>query len=132
MVKKLSEDKTIIYHGYVEDMKEIYKNVHCTVHPSYYPEGLSNVLLESLACSRPIITTNRSGCKEVIEDRINGFEIKQNDLDSLIEAVKKFVNLTNDEKKQMGINGRQKVENEFDRNIVINKYLEAIEEVTNG
>ena len=40
--------------------------------------------------------------------------------------------MSNDEKKQMGINGRQKVEKEFDRNIVINKYLEAIEEVTNG
>ena len=129
LVNELSERGVLIYEGYVEDMKEIYKRVQCTIHPTYYPEGMSNVLLESLACSRPIITTDRPGCKEIVEDGVNGFIVKQNDLEYLIEKIEKFLSLSNEERKQMGINGRKKVEEEFDRNIVINKYLEAIASV---
>ena len=129
LVKELSDEGVIVYEGYVDDMKKIYEKVQCTIHPTYYPEGLSNVLLESLACSRPIITTDRPGCKEVVEDGVNGFIVKQNDLDDLIEKVEKYLSLSNEERKQMGINGRRKVEKEFDRQIVIDKYQEAIKEV---
>lgn len=130
LVKELSEKGILIYEGYVDDMKEVYKRVQCTIHPTYYPEGMSNVLLESLACGRPIITTDRPGCKEIVEDGVNGFVVKQNDLDDLIEKIEKYLSLSNEERKQLGLNGRRKVEKEFDRNIVINKYLDAINKVT--
>ena len=54
-------------------MAAIYRQMSCTIHPTYYPEGLSNVLLESAASGRPIITTNRSGCREVVDNGINGY-----------------------------------------------------------
>ena len=130
LVKELSDKGILIYEGYVDDMKEVYKRIQCTIHPTYYPEGMSNVLLESLACGRPIITTDRPGCKEIVEDGVNGFVVKQNDLDDLIEKIEKYLSLSNEERKQMGLNGRRKVEKEFDRNIVINKYLDAINKVT--
>ena len=127
IVDKLVSNSILIYHGSVENMiDEIYRNVHCVIHPTYYAEGLSNVLLEALACGRPIITTDRAGCKEVVEDGINGYIVKQKDSQDLIDKVEKFISLSINEKKQMGINGRDKVEKEFDRNIVINKYLEEI------
>ena len=129
IVKELSDKGVIVYEGYVDDMKKIYEKVQCTIHPTYYPEGLSNVLLESLACSRPIITTDRPGCREVVEDGINGFIVKQNDFDDLIEKIEKYLSLSNEERKQMGKNGRRKVEEEFDRQIVIDKYQKAIKEV---
>ena len=130
LVKELSEKGILIYEGYVDDMKEVYKRIQCTIHPTYYPEGMSNVLLESLACGRPIITTDRPGCKEIVEDGVNGFVVKQNDLNDLIEKIEKYLSLSNEERKQLGLNGRRKVEKEFDRNIVINKYLDAINKVT--
>ena len=129
IVKELSDKGVIVYEGYVDDMKKIYEKVQCTIHPTYYPEGLSNVLLESLACSRPIITTDRPGCREVVEDGVNGFIVKQNDLDDLIMKIEKYLSLSNEKRKQMGISGRKKVEKEFDRQIVIDKYQEAINEV---
>lgn len=132
LIKSLVKDNILIYDGYVEDMTDIYKNVQCTIHPTYYPEGLSNVLLETCACARPIITTDRPGCKEVIEDGYNGFIVKQKESEDLIKQVEKFISLSNDERKQLGLNARRKVEKEFDRNIVISKYLEAINEATNG
>ena len=129
VVKELSDKGVIVYEGYVDDMKKIYEKIQCTIHPTYYPEGLSNVLLESLACSRPIITTDRPGCREVVEDGVNGFVVKQNDLDDLIEKIEKYLSLSNEERKQMGKNGRRKVEKEFDRQIVIDKYQDAIKKV---
>lgn len=127
ILKDLNDNGTIIYHGMVRDVRTILKNVHCTVHPTYYPEGLSNVLLESCACGRPIITTNRSGCREVIDDGINGFICKQKDSEDLIKQIEKFISLPYEKKKQMGLAGRAKVEKEFDRNIVVQAYLNEIE-----
>ena len=117
---------TVIYHGLVADMKPIYQMISCTVHPTYYPEGLSNVLLESAASGRPIITTDRSGCREVVEDGVNGYVVKQQDSKDLIEKIEKFLSLSVEERKTMGMAGRSKVEREFDRMIVIKKYMSEL------
>lgn len=128
-LEEYSERGIIKYHGMVRDMRDIYRQVHCVIHPTYYPEGLSNVLLEASAVGRPIITTNRSGCREVIEDGINGFLVKERDSKDLIKKVEKFISLPDEKKEAMGLAGRKKVEKEFDRNIVIEKYLEVIKEL---
>jgi len=121
------EDKGIItYHGLIMDVRDVLSYTHCTIHPTYYPEGLSNVLLESSASGRPIITTDRSGCREVVDDGVNGYMIKQKDTQSLIDIVEKFISLTNDERKEMGLAGRKKVEKEFDRQIVVDAYLSEV------
>lgn len=117
----------VIYHGMVRDVREIHKISHCTIHPSFYPEGLSNVLLESCASARPIITTDRSGCKEVVDDGVNGYVVKQRDSEDLIQKIEKFLALTQGQKMQMGLAGRAKVEKEFDRKIVVEAYLKEME-----
>ncbi len=115
------------YHGMVRDVREILKDAHCTIHPSFYPEGLSNVLLESSACARPIITTDRSGCKEVVVDGVNGFVVKQRDSADLIQKIERFIALPYEEKMKMGLAGRAKVEREFNRQIVVDAYLKEME-----
>mgnify|MGYP004460621397 CR=1 FL=1 len=122
-LQKLNENGTIVYHGLVKDMASVYRKMSCTIHPTYYPEGLSNVLLESAASGRPIITTNRAGCREVVDDGINGYIVKEKNSRDLIEKIDMFLSKSTEEKKQMGIAGRRKVEKEFDRQIVIKKYL---------
>lgn len=128
----LQEKGIIVYHGNVSDVREIHKMTHCTVHPTYYPEGMSNVLLEACANGRPIITTERPGCGEIIEDGINGYVVRQNDSSDVVDKIEEFLTLTHEEKKQMGLNGRTKVEREFDRNIVIEKYMKELETVNNA
>lgn len=128
-LERLQKKNVVQYHGMVRDMVAVYREMSCTIHPSYYPEGLSNVLLESAACGRPIITTDRSGCREVIDDGINGFICKQNDSQDLIKQIEKFLSLSWEERKDMGLAGRKKVEKEFSREIVIQKYLKELEEV---
>lgn len=123
----LSKKGTIIYHGQVDDMVSVYNDMHCIVHPSFYPEGLSNVLLEASASGRPIITTDKPGCKELVVDGYNGFMIKQKDAQDLIDKLNKFIGLSFEEKKEMGINGRKYIEDKYDRNIVVNTYIGDIE-----
>ena len=126
-LKEMQEKDIIRYYGLQRDVKEFHKISHCTIHPTYYPEGMSNVLLESAACGRPIITTNRSGCREIVDDGINGYLVEQQNSQNLISKIEKFLELDYDTKKQMGLAGRCKVEKEFDRQIVIDAYMAEIE-----
>ena len=128
-LNELTKNGTIVYHGMLRDVREILAKTHCTIHPSFYPEGISNVLLESCACARPIITTDRSGCREVIDDGVNGFNVKQCDSQDLIEKIERFLALSHEQKTQMGLAGRAKVEREFDRQVVVNAYLKEMEAV---
>ncbi len=131
-LQEFVDDGSVIYHGLVRNVREIHKKVHCVIHPTYYPEGLSNVLLEACAGCRPIITTNRSGCREVIDDGVNGFIVKQNDTEDLIKQIEKFIALPYDKKKEYGFAGRAKVEKEFDRQIVVEAYVGELEKVNSG
>lgn len=120
------EKKIIIYHGLVEDMKEIYRSCHCVVLPSYR-EGLSNVILEAAACGRPAIVSDIPGCREAVEDMKTGFLVKVGDAEDLTVKMKKFVMLSTEEKERMGRLAREKMEKEFNRSIVVDTYLEEIE-----
>lgn len=129
ILKEAEQKQIIIYHGLQYDIRPFLEKSHCTIHPTYHPEGMSNVLLESLACGRPIITTNRSGCKEIVEDGINGYVVKQQNVADLTQKVEQFLALPNEEKRKMGEKGRKKIEKEFDRNIVVQAYIEEIEKI---
>ncbi len=125
-IHELAEKGACIYHGQVDHMQDIYKDIHCIIHPTYYSEGMSNVLLEACACGRPGITTDREGCREIIDDGINGYIVRQKDLDDLIEKVEKFLALDSRAKADMGKAAREKVEKQFDRQIVTDKYMQEI------
>lgn len=129
-MKEWVEKDILIYHGQVKTIPEMHRISQCTIHPSYYPEGMSNVLLESAACARPIITTDRSGCREIIDDGINGFIVRQKDSRDLIKKIEQFIKLPWEEKEKMGLAGRKKVENEFDRKIVVDKYINELDHLT--
>lgn len=128
-IKKMHAEGTIIYDGVTTDVRPYIQNVHCTVHASYYPEGMSNVLLESCASARAIITTSRPGCGEIVDDGVNGFITRPHDVVDLCCQVRKFLALSSDERAVMGKAARKKVEREFDRQIVVNKYLKEIEQI---
>ena len=99
---------------------------HATLHASYH-EGMSNVLLETAASGRPIIATNVPGCKETYDDGVSGISFKPRDVDDMVRAIKEFLSLSNEQKAQMGKAGREKMEREFNRDIIVNKYMQIIE-----
>lgn len=119
----------VIYHGLVNNIQDYEKASHCIVLPSFHPEGISNVLLEAASCARPIITTNRPGCRETVDDGETGFIIRERDSQDLVEKMQKFLDLTYAERKRMGLQGRMKMEREFDRQIVVDAYLDVINQM---
>ena len=129
-VDELSEAGVIRFLGSQSDVRPFLGAAHCTIMPSYH-EGMSNVNLESAANGRPVITTNVPGCRETVDDGVTGILVKVRDSQSLIEGIEKFLNLTYERKKQMGIEGRKKVERDFDRQTVINAYLKELEIISN-
>ncbi len=119
----------IVWHGFQKDVNPYLKNCEALVLPSYYPEGISNVLMEASATGRPILTTNMPGCREVVEDGVTGFRFEPRSSKSLIEALEKFLKLSKEEKAKMGKAARKKMENEFDRKLVVKDYMDEIERV---
>ncbi len=128
-LEKLGKQDIIYYRGSQKDVRPWIKRSHSVIHPSMYGEGMSNVLLENASSGRPIITTDNAGCKETVDNEISGFIYKGGDVEALVNAIEKFVAMENDKRKQMGLKGRQKVEKEFSREVVIKAYLEIIKKI---
>jgi galacturonosyltransferase len=113
-------------NGKQSDVHPFYVNCHCAVLPSYH-EGTANVMLEASSTGRPVIATNIPGCQETFDEGITGFGCEVRDKDSLLNAMKRMISLTNDERKQMGIAARKKMEREYDRQLVIDAYIQEID-----
>lgn len=128
-LKTFQDKGIIIYHGMLRDVREVIRKTHCTIHPTFYPEGMSNVLLESAACGRPLITTNRSGCREIVDHDLNGYLVESQNIQDLIEKIEEFIKLDYKKKVKMGLAGRKKIESEFDRKIVVDAYIEELQKL---
>ena len=114
------------YIGFRDDIGDWIAKCHCTVLPSHGGEGVPNVLLESAATGRACIGSMINGTMDVIEDGVTGYLFETGKADSLAEQIEKFLNLSAEEKAAMGKAGREKVEREFDRQIVIRKYCDEV------
>lgn len=128
-VEKAVQEGYVLYHGQQKNMKPFFEMSACLLHPSWYPEGMSNVLLEAAASARPAITTNRAGCREVVEDGKTGFIVPVQDEKAFLQAVEKFLDLPWEEHREMGLNARAKVEKEFDRQTVAECYIKTIKQI---
>ena len=125
-MKEWTDQGFVKYLGVSDDVREQIASADCIVLPSYR-EGTPRTLLEAAAMGKPIITTNVVGCKEVVEHGVNGFLCEVKNTQDLALKMKELLLLSNDQRRLMGEKGRLKMEKEFDENIVIQKYLQAID-----
>ena len=129
-LRSLEERGIILYRGQQEDVLPWIRRSHAVIHPSYYGEGMSNVLLENAACGRPIITTDNPGCRETVVDGVSGFVYHGGDVDALVRLIEHLTHeMTNQDREKSGIKGRKKIEAEFDRSFVVDAYSKAIKEL---
>lgn len=118
----------IEYIGQQKDIHRWIKAAHAVIHPSYH-EGMSNVLLEAAAAGRPVIASDISGCREAFDEKISGLAFQVKNSMDLVRAVEEFIRMPYEQKIVMGKEGRRKMEREFDRRIVVAKYMEEIEKI---
>lgn len=109
--------------GEVSDIQTYIGISDICVLPSFYKEGLSRFLLEASSMSKPIITTDIVGCNDVVSHGENGFLVKPKDVRELVLYTEKL--LDDDTLRQkMGENSRNKVLENFEQRLVVEKYVE--------
>lgn len=126
-VEQLSKDGILSFYGFRQDPRPLYEAAHVVVLPSYH-EGMSNVLLEAAATGRALITSDIPGCRESVEDGKNGYLCRAGDAESLEQAIRKFMEQKPQQRERMGILGREKMESEFDRKVIVKKTLQTLKE----
>lgn len=119
---------TIEFLGYVTDMPGQLRRSSIFVLPSYYREGVPRVLLEAAACGIPVITTDVPGCRETVVDGETGFLVPPQDAVALSEALSKLLSDPS-MRKRMGRQGRELVEEKFDKRVITEKYLDVYRDI---
>jgi glycosyltransferase involved in cell wall biosynthesis len=115
----------IEYLGTTDNVAQYVEKADCVVLPSYR-EGTPRSLLEAASMAKPLIATNIAGCKQTIDEGVNGFLCEVKDAQSLADAFQKMLSLSPESLQVMGQASREKMEREFDERIVIDKYLRII------
>lgn len=115
----------IKYLGVSSDVRSVMQKADVVVLPSYR-EGLPRVMLESLAMAKPVITTNVAGCRDTVRDTVNGFLIPPKNCNALAEAMVKMCNLSLEGRELMGQEGRKMALKEFDEKVIVKRYFEEI------
>lgn len=125
VIKKLEQEGIINYYGYQKDVRPFIKKCGCFVLPSWH-EGMANTNLECAASGRPVITSNIHGCKEAVEDGVNGYLCKKKDTDALYKVLKRFVRLPYKERRNMGRAGRMRMEKFFDKRKIVTETISEL------
>ena len=128
IIKRWHDERIVTNFGEVPDVRPFICRADCVVLPSYR-EGIPKSLLEALAMEKPIITTNTAGCREVIEEGINGFSVPVKEIRALGESFCRMIELTPETRLTMGRAGREKVKREFEESIIIDTYIREIKKV---
>jgi glycosyltransferase involved in cell wall biosynthesis len=98
--------------GYCSDMPKALSESTIVCLPTYYGEGVPKVLIEAMACGRPIVTTDMPGCKDLVVGRKNGLLVKPRDSVGLAEGLSELL-LNRSLCQRMGLEGRRIAEEEF-------------------
>lgn len=115
----------VSYDGAAEDVRPALAAADCVVLPSYR-EGVPRSLLEAAATGRPIVTTDAPGCRDVVDDGINGLLCRVRDAQDLARCMEQVCRMSGADRITMGRRGREKAVREFDERIVIRSYLEVL------
>lgn len=125
VLNKLEKEGIITYYGYQKDVRPFIERCHCFVLPSWH-EGMANTNLENASMGRPVITSKIHGCLEAVIDGETGYLCESKSSDSLCKVMKKFICLSYEQKRQMGIKGRKHIEDIFDKRKVVAETIEAM------
>lgn len=127
-IKTWQKQKVLKFMGSSNSMEKALKKYDCVVLPSFYKEGVPKILLEAASMAKPIVTTDNTGCRDAVEDNVNGYLCLIKSTESLVNKLEKIINLGHKGRIDMGLKGRIKMEKEFDERIVLDSYREVLTE----
>ena len=110
------------------DLPQLYSSADLTVLPSLLLESFGIVLIEAMACGKPVIATDLPGVRSVVTDGSDGILVPPSDADALAEKIQRLLNDPG-ARREMGLRGRAKVETKYAWPKVIPKLIRMYEEV---
>lgn len=122
-LERRCDGKYIKWLDFQQNIRSILEKCHIMAFPSYYREGVPKSLIDACAVGRPIITTNSIGCKDVVDDGVNGFLIPIKDSEALVQKLRILIE-DKDLRIKMGRASRKKAEQEFSLENVVEKHLD--------
>jgi glycosyltransferase involved in cell wall biosynthesis len=125
-VKQWQKKGIIHYGGFAKDVRPFLRKADCFVFPSFYHEGIPRCLLEAAAMEIPIITSQNTGCKEVVLEGVNGFLCAPNNAADLARRMEDMMILTSTERAEMGKKGRELVSKKFGVDKILLEYDRAL------
>jgi glycosyltransferase involved in cell wall biosynthesis len=128
-IEQWEREGLVRFLGKTDDVRTYLAQSDCVVLPSYR-EGVPRSLLEAAAMARPLIATDVVGCREAVDDGSNGFLCRAKDGADLAEKMLRMLALSPEQREAMGLAGRKKMETQFDEQIVIQRYLSALNAIT--
>jgi glycosyltransferase involved in cell wall biosynthesis len=113
------------YLGTTDDVRPFIAAATAVVLPSYR-EGLPRSLLEAAAMARPLIAADVPGCRDVVEDGVNGYLCAVRDANSLASAMLRLAGLPGERRLAMGEAARRTVQERFSEKLVLTAYLDTL------
>ncbi len=118
-----SSEGIVEWLGYRHDMPQVVRDSHIVCLPTYYREGVPRILIEGAASARPLVTTDMPGCRDIVQDGINGIVVPPHDVDALEAALGKLISDAG-LRARFGAEGRRIAEQQFALPLVLEKFWE--------
>ncbi|MDZ7809389.1 MAG: glycosyltransferase family 4 protein [Arhodomonas sp.] len=112
--------------GQQEDMPAVLGAASVVVLPSFYGEGVPKALLEALAAGRAVVTTDHPGCRDVVDDGVNGRLVPVRDAEGLADAIAGLL-ADRDRLEALGLAGRRMAEERFGVERVVAAHMAVYE-----
>ncbi len=128
LLKEEERRGNVIYRGAQSDVLPWIARSDAIILPSKYGEGMSNVLLESAAVGRALITTSIPGCA-CLTVNDNGYVFSPGNTDELVACINEFLALSPAQREQMGRRSRQLVEQSYSRELVVTAYKKTVKDI---
>jgi glycosyltransferase involved in cell wall biosynthesis len=110
------------------DMPQVYQAVNLVCLPSHGGEGIPKVLMEAAACGRALVTTNVPGCRDVVQDGLNGIVVPRRSPEGLAGAIEQLL-ADSRMRMQMGKQSRELAVRDFSQEAVVRHVLALYDEL---
>ena len=126
LVDELAVGDVIRLNDHVRNVAELMPMFDAICLPSLY-EGWSNSISEAICCGKPMLVSDVSDNKYMVHDGENGFLFNPESIDDMVNAFKKFFQLTKEQRKSMGQKSRAIAEQLFNEEEFVDRYIQLIE-----
>lgn len=116
---------TLTWLGFRRDLRSLYGLADFVVLPSYYREGVPNVLLEAMAMGKPVITTDNVGCREVVNDGENGYIVPLRSPEALVSAISRLIQHPN-RLKAFADASRRRAVKDFEKTAIVKSVVDSL------